>query len=82
MGYRVCISTGIIHACGEDFKKVCARSKQIQTGNYKDFRTKGEAEALVRAKKKPPKATEPTGIPQFFTYNKNGLSFGKVRFPL
>ena len=55
MGYRVCISTGIIHACGDDFKKVCARSKQIQTGNYKDFRTKGEAEALVRAKKKPPK---------------------------
>lgn len=55
MGYRVCKSTGVIHACGEDFKKVCIHSKRIQAGNYEDFRSKSEAEALIREKKKKPK---------------------------
>lgn len=51
MGYRVCISTGRIHAHGANFKKVCQKSN-IQEGNYKDFLTKGEAEAFVREKRK------------------------------
>lgn len=40
MGYRVCKSTGVIHACGNDFKKVCIRSRNITPGNYEDCRTK------------------------------------------
>lgn len=53
MGYRVCKSTGVIHACGNDFKNVCARSKKITPGNYVDCRTKDEAEAIARATYKP-----------------------------
>lgn len=55
MGYRVCKSTGVIHACGDNFKKVCVRSQQIQLGNYEDFRSKSEAELSIREKKKTPR---------------------------
>lgn len=55
MGYRVCKSTGVIHACGDEFKKVCARSKRIQEGNYEDCRSKDEAEAIAKEHKKPPR---------------------------
>ena len=55
MGYRVCKSTGVIHTCGNDFKKVCARSKNITPGNYEDCRTKDEAEAIARATHKLPR---------------------------
>ena len=55
MGYRVCKSTGVIHACGEHFKRVCTRSRRIQLGNYEDFRGKNEAELAVREMKKVPR---------------------------
>lgn len=55
MGYRVCKSSGVIHAYGDGFKKVCARSKKITPRNYEDCRTKDEAEAIVRATHKPPR---------------------------
>lgn len=54
MGYRVCKSTGVIHACGEHFKKICARSQRINPKNYTDYLTKGEAEAAVRKSGKQP----------------------------
>lgn len=55
MAYRVCKSTGVIHAHGEGFKKVCVRSTKIHAGNYEDVRSKAEAEALIRESKKPPR---------------------------
>lgn len=55
MGYRLCKSTGVIHANGEGMKKVCKRSLVIREGNYEDCRTKSEAEAAARDLKKPPR---------------------------
>lgn len=55
MGYRVCKSTGVIHACGRDFKKVCVRSQGICEKNYADYLTKSEAEAAIRKAKKVPR---------------------------
>lgn len=55
MGYRLCKSTGVIHACGKEFKKVCKHSQNIKPDNYKDYLTKGEAEAEARASKKEPR---------------------------
>lgn len=55
MGYRLCKSTGVIHAAGKDFKKICKRSQNIKPDNYKDFLTKAEAEAVARASKKVPR---------------------------
>lgn len=37
MGYRVCKITGVIHAFGENFKKVCGNSKSIKEGKIKSF---------------------------------------------
>lgn len=48
MGYRVCRASGVIHAYGEGFKKVCQKSRKMKTGNYEDCRTKDEAEAIAR----------------------------------
>ena len=53
MGYRVCKSTGVIHACGKGFKKVCKKSTMIKAGNYEDFRTKDEAVAAAKEKRSP-----------------------------
>lgn len=55
MGYRVCKSTGVIHACGENCKKACVQSQKINVKNYADYRTNAEAEAAVRETKKPPR---------------------------
>ena len=55
MGYRICKSTGMIHAYGEGFKKVCKKSQNMKLGNKMDFLTKSEAEAFIRSKGKMPK---------------------------
>lgn len=55
MGYRVCKSTGMIHAHGEGFKKVCWKSRNMKEGNWEDRLTKDEAEAIVRDSRKPPR---------------------------
>ena len=54
MGYRVCKSTGKIHAHGDGFKKVCKKSQSMKSENRTDFLTKAEAEAFVRSKGKTP----------------------------
>ena len=54
MGYRVTLSTGKIHAHGDDCGKVCKASAKMKEGNYEDFRTKDEAEAKVRELGKKP----------------------------
>lgn len=55
MGYRVCKSTGVIHAFGENFKKVCGNSKSIKEGNYETCRSKAEAEMVARENGNPPR---------------------------
>lgn len=62
MGYRLCKSTGVIHANGEGLKKVCKRSLAIRKGNYEDCRTKSEAEAAVRDLKKEPRYCKHCGF--------------------
>lgn len=62
MGYRVCKSTGVIHAHGDDCKKVCIHSRNMKSSNYEDCRSKDEAEAIAREHKKPPRYCKHCGF--------------------
>lgn len=54
MGYRVCKSKGTIHEIGANGDSECGYARRIDPDNYADFRTKDEAEAFIREKRKRP----------------------------